>query len=138
MAPSSHASHPILFFDGECVLCNRTVLWILDHERHPLVHFAPLNSTTAKQLLHATEWAHHTDSILWYTPGQPVLEASDAALAVAAHLSWPWRGLGAFNALPKSWRDWGYCIIARRRMRWFGRTEQCALLRDVDPSRLLT
>ena len=138
MTSSPQASHPILFFDGECVLCNRTVLWILDHERHPKVRFAPLNSATAKQLLHATEWAHHTDSILWYTPDQTVLEASDAALAVAAHLKWPWRGLWAFNALPKAWLDWGYRHIARRRMHWFGRTEQCALLRDVDPSRLLT
>ena len=138
MAPSTHASHPILFFDGECALCNRTVLWILNHERHPLVQFAPLNSTTAQQLLYATEWAHHTDSILWYTPDQTVLEASDAALAVAAHLKWPWRGLWAFKVLPKSWRDWGYRHIALRRMRWFGQTEQCALLRDVDSSRLLT
>ena len=137
MTPSSQTSNPILFFDGECVLCNQSVLWILDNERHPLIQFAPLNSTTAKQLLRTPEWAHHTDSILWYTPDQPVLEASDAAIAVAAHLNWPWRGLWAFKTLPKSWRDWGYRVIARRRMRWFGRTDHCALLRDVDPSRLL-
>ena len=39
---------PILFFDGDCVLCNRTVQWLIRHERHDTLQFAALNSETAQ------------------------------------------------------------------------------------------
>jgi predicted DCC family thiol-disulfide oxidoreductase YuxK len=53
------------------------------------------------------------------------LTKSDAALALANHLRGGWRILRIFRFLPRSFRDWGYGILARNRYRWFGRYDTC-------------
>ena len=132
-----HGLRPILFFDGDCVLCNRAVRWVLAHEALPVIRFAPLNSATAKQHLSNTPWASHEASLLWSGPHGHILDASDAALAVCRQLKAPWRWLAVLKWVPKPIRDAAYASVAKRRFRWFGQTEHCALLRDVDPNRLL-
>lgn len=53
------------------------------------------------------------------------LERSDAALAIARHLPFPWPMLGVFGVLPRRFRDALYRILARHRSRWFGCTTAC-------------
>ena len=53
------------------------------------------------------------------------LQRSDAALAIARRMQFPWPLLGAFRALPPGPRDAMYRCVARNRHRWFGRSEAC-------------
>ena len=39
---------PVLFFDGVCGLCDRTVTWLFEHDRRHVLRFAPLQGETAK------------------------------------------------------------------------------------------
>ena len=53
------------------------------------------------------------------------LERSDAALAIARCLPFPWPVFGVFGVLPRGFRDALYRFVARNRYRWFGRTDAC-------------
>ena len=55
------------------------------------------------------------------------LERSDAALAIARGLPFPWPVFGVFGVLPRGLRDALYRFVARNRYRWFGRSEACML-----------
>ncbi len=55
------------------------------------------------------------------------LERSDAALAIARRLPFPWPMFGVFGTLPRGFRDALYRFVARNRYRWFGRTEACMM-----------
>jgi len=130
--------HPILFFDGECALCNKSVLWILRHERQDELLFAPLNSSVAQRILHNTPQAGHTDSIVLMEPDGTVLTASDAALRIVRFLSPWWRPLALLVLVPRILREPTYRFVARNRKRWFGTTPDCALLTGIDQRRLLS
>ncbi len=41
----------IVFFDGECALCDGFVTWIYTRDKKGLFKFAPLQGETAKDLL---------------------------------------------------------------------------------------
>ena len=53
------------------------------------------------------------------------LERSDAVLAIAQRVRFPWSVLGVFRVLPRGLRDALYRFVARNRYRWFGRTDAC-------------
>lgn len=129
---------PILFFDGECTLCNQSVLWILRHEQRNHLRFASLSSQVAQDLLHDTPCAEHTDSIVLWEPDGTVYAASDAALRLVRLLSPWWRPLHLLALVPRIIREPAYRVVARNRKRWFGTTPHCALLTDIDPARLLS
>lgn len=47
--------------------------------------------------------------------GVQARQRSEAVLALARRLGGPWRLLRGLSPLPRSWRDWGYDQVARRR-----------------------
>jgi len=53
-----------------------------------------------------------------------VLLRSDAVLAIARGLRFPWPLLNVFRIVPRPIRDGAYRIFARNRYRWFG---QCKI-----------
>ena len=77
------------------------------------------------------------DSIVVVDGGGRVLERSDAALAIASALPFPWRMLGVFRIVPRALRDRVYRIVARNRYRWFGRRDACMVPTDEIRSRFL-
>jgi predicted DCC family thiol-disulfide oxidoreductase YuxK len=118
----------IILFDGVCNLCSGTVRFIV--RRDPLGHFrfAALQSAAAQRICRergiAVPAATDPDSIIVIADGS-ALERSDAALAIAARLPFPWPILRVFRALPRPIRDALYRAVARNRYRLFGRMESC-------------
>lgn len=137
MSQDRASRQPILFFDGECTLCNRSILWILRHERNDDLVFASLSSKTAKDMLNGTPLANHADSIVLLDPDGSLFHASDAALHIVRHLTPGWQLLLILKVIPHIVREPAYRFVARNRKRWFGTNDQCALLSSVDPKRLL-
>jgi predicted DCC family thiol-disulfide oxidoreductase YuxK len=41
----------ILFYDGDCGLCSRAVLFVVKNERFPKIYFSSIQSEFAKQFL---------------------------------------------------------------------------------------
>lgn len=117
----------LLFFDGDCHLCNGLVQRILARDRAARFHFAPLESPYAQDFFarHAFSCGGR-DTMVFYADGRFLIE-SEAALAVAARLPAPWRWLRVARVFPRGWRDGLYRFIAARRHRWFGRGGVCRL-----------
>lgn len=131
----SHA--PVVLFDGVCNLCDRTIQFIVDHERSASLRFASLQSDIAhdliekafgsdeaKRLLGGIREGRGPDSVV-LVDGDRGYTHSTAALRIARHLRAPYRWLGAFAIVPRPIRDVVYRWIARNRYRWFGKSETC-------------
>jgi predicted DCC family thiol-disulfide oxidoreductase YuxK len=127
---------PVLFFDGECGLCNHSIRWLIDHDQRRVLRFAPLRGKLAERRLSALPTDYHDWSVvLWDENG--IHFESDAALRAVACLGGSWRLARLFLAVPRVVRNRVYRFVARNRIRWFGRVDSCALLSAEDRARLL-
>jgi predicted DCC family thiol-disulfide oxidoreductase YuxK len=122
----------VVLFDGTCNFCDRSVQFVIDHERDHELKFAALQSDEAKALLakalgdedRAAAVARDLDSVV-VVDGDRIYTHSSAAMRIARHLRWPWRWSRSFAIVPRFVRDAVYRWFARNRYRWFGKTETC-------------
>lgn len=127
---------PILLFDGECGFCNRSVQFFLKRERNKCMHFAPLQSKAGIALRSYFEISEKTDSIILIKNHAAYIK-SCAALRLAPYMKGLWPALIILVAIPPFIRNAVYDLIASRRMKLFGRVQNCALLDKEDQQRLL-
>ena len=122
------ARDAIILFDGHCNLCSGSVRFIIKRDPHARFRFASLQSDAAQRacadLGETALPSTDPTSIILIDRGRARLH-SDAALAIAARLRFPWPLLTVLRIIPRPLRDWAYRTIARNRYRWFGRTETC-------------
>ena len=133
-AQSADAAAPILFFDGECGFCDRSIRFAMSHDRQQRLHVATLSGETARKALAPFRAVlHDVDSTVLYWPASTARAAavqihSDAALSVLRLLGGVWGVLGVMGLLVPRWiRDTVYKAIAKRRLVWFGRVDACQL-----------
>ena len=120
---------PVVFIDGECVLCNRLANWLLRCDRDRVHRVATLQGQTAREMLGTVA----TDPAKWtivVVDGDGTHDRSEAILKIAARLG----GLPGFGArlarrVPAAIRNRVYDAVARRRYRWFGKEKHCRLPR---------
>lgn len=130
------ADHPIIFFDGVCVLCNGFVDRILHADRNGIFRFAPLQGETAHVLLPPQK----DDPLQWsllYLDERGVHAQSDASLEICRRLGGAWRLLSLLRFIPRPLRDAVYRIVVRRRYRWFGQRPTCRLPSPAERARFL-
>ena len=112
---------PVLLYDGRCALCNRTVLFVLRHERRHTLRFAPLTGRLARDLVARHAELAGLDSVVWVedpgAPGERPLTGSEAVLRLAGYMGGPWRTLALGRIVPRVWRDRLYDFVARNRRR---------------------
>ena len=131
-------SQPILLFDGECGFCNRTVQFFLRNEKKSKkMHFAPLESEEGKALRKFFEIDEKTDSLI-LIKGHSAYIKSCAALRLAPFMKGLWPVLIVFVIIPPFLRNIVYNMIARHRMKLFGRVQSCELLQNEDRKRFLS
>jgi predicted DCC family thiol-disulfide oxidoreductase YuxK len=128
---------PVLLYDGTCGLCDRSVRWILRHERDRELTFAPLQGATAAALR-----ARHRDipealETVVLVEDDRVRLRSKAFLYVSKHLRAPWRWAYAVRWFPALVLDLGYAVIARIRYRVWGRVDACELPANEHRARFL-
>jgi predicted DCC family thiol-disulfide oxidoreductase YuxK len=128
---------PILLFDGECGFCNKSVQFILEREKNKTLHFAPLQSEAGIALRTYFEIEANTDSMILIKEHSAYIK-SCAALRLTRYMKGLWPLMMVFIIIPPFLRNLVYDFIAKRRMRWFGRVENCALLKNEDRSRFLS
>ena len=134
--------HPVLFYDGVCGLCNRTVQFVLRHDREKKFRFAPLQSGFAARLL-GKNGVDASDLNSFYIvvfreEGEALLKRSEAALFVMEKLPGIWPAVAqGLRLVPRVIRDWGYRVIARNRYRMFGKYETCPIPMESDRERFI-
>lgn len=127
----------VLLFDGACVLCARSVRFVLARERRSVIRFVAAQTPAGQAMLDhfglpLTDW----DSVVFVEGGRPRFK-SDAFFAVVRHLRQPWPLLRVFRVLPNGVRDWVYDRVARNRYDWFGKREACFVPRPDQAGRFL-
>lgn len=109
----------ILYFDGVCNLCNKTVQWVLKNDKTSSIFFAPLQE-------HKEVQQQDIESAVLFHKGAFYYK-SDAALKLIRFFGWQWQWMQFAYILPKFLRDKIYTFVAKRRYKWFGRKEECML-----------
>ncbi len=133
--PASDVGCPVLFFDGVCGLCNRTVDFVLKHDRRGSLRFAPLQGTTASERLNAID-RERLDSVVLQRNGA-IFKKSSAVARLLWEMGGVWQLLGILLWLiPKPLRDLGYVIVAANRYRLFGQKETCRMPKPEERARL--
>jgi predicted DCC family thiol-disulfide oxidoreductase YuxK len=124
--PESVTPATRIIFDGDCVLCNGMVHFVLRHEKAPTLQFVNAWSQIglAVAAKHGLSKADLHETYLVVENGQAYTK-SDAGLVVLRHLRPPWSWLTVMKIVPRPLRDGVYTLIARRRYRWFGHKIQC-------------
>ncbi len=104
----------IVVFDGECGLCNGFVAWLIRHDAAGQFLIAGSAGQVGQALVaRAGLEPEITESTLLVWDGKAHLR-SDAVVAVARGLPWPWRAAAAMRWVPLAWRDGIYGLIAAR------------------------
>lgn len=116
----------IVFFDGVCVLCNRSVNFLIKRDKKKLLKFASLQSETAKQIFSHSDDQQDDESVIFYSDGN-IYKKSAAIIKIAKYLKFPWNTLKILQIIPVSLRDIIYDYVARKRYKWFGKTNQCLI-----------
>lgn len=139
----SNAGHFILFYDGECGFCNKSVQFVLRHDRRDRFLFATLQGPFANQILpkHQKDPRDLNTMYLLINQGEPtesVLAKSSAVARVLKELGGAWKVFGLLmGALPRSIRDWGYDVVARNRYRIAGKGDACPIPSPKDRTKFL-
>jgi len=121
-------TRPIVVFDGECALCNGFVAWLIRHDKRGEFLIAGSAGEVGRSIVAAAGLEGHiiqSTIVVW--DGSRGLVRSDALLAIARQLGWPWRALGAGRLLPRRWRDAAYATVAKRRARLDAEDAACGV-----------
>jgi len=112
-----------VLYDGDCVLCSKTVTFLLAIDKRKRLKFAPLSGTTSESLS-IGKTASNQSTVVFYKNGT-LFYRSTAALKIAEQLPFPWPLLRIFFLIPAFIRDYIYNVIGRNRYKWFGKNETC-------------
>ena len=108
--------NPIVFYDGECGLCDWVVSFLTARDRKNRLRFAPLQSETARALL-SPERIADLDSVVMVDLKGTHIESS-AVLRALVEIGQLWTLAGALFLVPRFLRDAAYRFVARRRARF--------------------
>jgi predicted DCC family thiol-disulfide oxidoreductase YuxK len=122
---ASEPAHGVILFDGVCNLCNASVNFVIDRDPASYFRFAALQSDSGRALLrrHGLDDGRVTGVVL--ISDSRAYTGSAAAVRIARHLRGAWKLLAALIIVPPFLRDAAYGLVARRRYRWFGKTDTC-------------
>jgi len=120
--PKFDDSHPIVFMDGNCVLCTAGARLIVRFDRACEFRICPVQTATGRTVL-----VHYgldpDDPLSWlYLVDGKAYESIDAMIRAGARLGGFGWLLQPLRLLPRPLQDWLYRRIALNRIRLFGRT----------------
>lgn len=104
-------------FDGMCILCSRTVRFILKADKKNKFLFQTLQNSEAKE---------PGDSVI-VSDGQRTYSHFDAVIKMAEELGGIYKLAAMSKIIPKKWRHSLYLWVSRNRYRWFGVRKSCFL-----------
>jgi predicted DCC family thiol-disulfide oxidoreductase YuxK len=121
-----NAEHHVVLFDGVCNLCESTVRFIIQRDRHSRFRFASLQSGVARELMEPFDYDHdELSSVLLIEDGRLYRKAR-AGLRIAKRLDGAWPLFYyLFFWVPGFIANPVYDFIGARRYKWFGRKAEC-------------
>lgn len=124
----------IIFFDADCLMCSRFVIWLLQKDRKNAFVFASLNGEVGLTVIN--HFKITSDSVI-VMHGEELFLESDAVIKIFSQMSGLWRTLHLLRYVPKFCRNGVYRWIARNRKSLFGSSQKCILPTDNYPKKFL-
>ena len=120
----------LVFFDGVCGFCDRSVSWLLAHDPDGRLRFAPLQGETAAQLRsrYPEEFPEGLETMVLAETEDVRTRfflRSQSSFRILGSLPGPVRHVALLRWLPRPLMDAAYRAFARIRYRVFGRLDQC-------------
>ena len=135
----------IVFFDGVCAFCDRSVLWLIERDTEARLHFAPLQGQTAEIVRRAfpNRFPDDIDTIVYLRPGdgpggREISLRSAAALDLCDEVEVSGKWVALLRWLPRLLADFGYRLFAAHRYRLFGKLDTCDIPTAGERARLLS
>ncbi|MGP0088572.1 MAG: thiol-disulfide oxidoreductase DCC family protein [Xanthobacteraceae bacterium] len=135
--PKFPDDHPIIIFDGVCVLCSGSATFVLRRDAQQRFRLLTAQSALGHALyVHYGLDPDDYESMILIADGIAYFK-SEAGIRIAESLGPPWSLAAAFRILPRRLRDRLYGAIARNRYRLFGKRQRCYLASEADRGRFL-
>lgn len=127
----------ILLFDSDCILCNKSVQYILKHDSKKIFQFASLQSTFGQDFLLKNSLPLDVYSTVIYLKDEKVYMKSSAAIRAFSTLNFLYKSLLLLLIIPFPIRDFCYDLIAKNRKHFFKNQTSCLLPTEELKSRML-
>lgn len=127
--------HPIVVYDGYCMLCSYWVQWIIKRDNDQRYRYLSSDLLQADTL--ELPYDLTISDTVWIIDHGRLFVESDVTIHVLGGLGWPWNGLTIVKWVPKSVRNAIYRFVARNRYRWFGKRESCWIPNNELSSRFI-
>ena len=118
---------PVIVFDGHCALCSGWARFVLRNDRKGLYRLLPAQTPLGRAI-----YVHYGLDPVDYQTNLLIRDGrlyvkSEGTIRMFEGLGFPWSLMAALRVLPLPWRDALYGVMARNRLKWFGRREVCFL-----------
>ncbi len=124
----------LVFYDGECVLCNKSIIWFIKNDTKNILKFSHFKS---KFVLKKHKNVSKIEAVSIRDDNGNYLNRSDAILYLLKKLN-KYKFLRILGSLtPKFIRDSIYNFIAKNRYKWFGKYESCLIPDDKIKSKFI-
>lgn len=127
MKPITNEGKILIRFDGICMLCSRSVRFILKADRKKKFVFQTLQDSSEKDLYETIIVSDQVTDYRYF----------DAVLKIGHELGGIYRIVAVFKILPRNWRRSLYLWIARNRFQWFGKRTSCFIPSKEDKDRFI-
>jgi len=123
-------NNPVIFFDGQCNLCNGFVRLLIKLDKRKIFRYASLQSQVVKIYPIVGNYISLPyQSVIVYSEEKIYLK-TDAIFFIINNLNHPFKILKLFKFLPKKFLDRIYDLVAQNRVQLFGRNEKCSVLNE--------
>ena len=114
-------------FDGMCILCSRTVRFILKADRKKKFLFQTLQNSSGNESADTVIVTDHHSSYQYF----------DAILKIGKELGGFYQSVAIFKLIPRRWRHSLYLWVAENRFHWFGKRKSCYLPSGEEQERFI-
>ena len=116
---------PIIFFDGFCNLCNRSVQFIIKKDKKKQFRFASLQGKAGQELLEKFNLPADNFNSFILAERDHIYTRSTAVLRMLRKLGSGWQLFYGVIIVPRFIRNAIYNWIARNRYKWYGKKNEC-------------
>ncbi|KAL1550908.1 hypothetical protein AAHA92_18811 [Salvia divinorum] len=124
----------VVLYDGVCHLSHAGVKRIISADKDRNITFCCVQSKEAEPYLKVCR-VRRKDvlrrSFVFYEGPGSYHQGSAAALRVCSYLPLPYSALRALVVVPRPLRDAVYDYVAKRRYGWYGRGDDCLVLKEI-------
>jgi predicted DCC family thiol-disulfide oxidoreductase YuxK len=133
---TTNTINPVMYYDGDCGLCARSVQWCLNHDKRGVLNFAPLQGATYAKIEDLNKPTEVSSMVI--SQGEQLFVKSTAVLRMLQLVGGMWGIFGSLGfVIPRFIRDACYDFVARRRVAWFGEAKFCHLPSSSQRARFL-